>query len=267
VGAITIGPLALSLQRAFGLLGIITFVVGGGIAAKKWPALAGWDGGATLSGLILGRLWYVGTNASVFWADPLSILYVWQGGFSALGAVVGVSAFTLWHFRGRLRRGLPGFGLLLIAFLVWGIPTAVSDVTASGGEPITLPSMSLSALDGTEVDVADYQGIPTVINFWATWCPPCRREMPMLASVARSVEDARFLIVNQGEDRGEVENYLAAENFQIPNILLDPQQRLGAHFGIRGLPTTLFFDSSGELVDYHFGELSKAGLQDYLEKL
>ena len=89
MGVITIGPLALSLERAFGLLGIIAFLVGAGFAERKWRVPAGWDGGAAISGLVIGRLWYVGANASVFVRDPLSVLFVWQGGFSPLGALAG----------------------------------------------------------------------------------------------------------------------------------------------------------------------------------
>lgn len=267
MGAITIGPLALSVERAFGVLGIVAFVAGSGLASKRWPELKGWDGWATLSGLLLGRLWYVGANASVFVADPLSVLFFWQGGFSAVGALVGVVGYTLWYFRSRLRQGVPALGVVLVAFLVWGLPTGVAQLMENQGDPITLPSMTLSSLDGGEVDVANYQGIPTVINFWATWCPPCRREMPMMAAVARRADDVRFLFVNQGESAGAVESYLSAENFQIPNLLLDQQQRLGAFFGIRGLPTTLFFDAQGVLAEYHFGELSEAALREYMEEL
>lgn len=89
----------------------------------------------------------------------------------------------------------------------------------------------------------------------------------MMAEVARSAEGVRFLFVNQGENAGAVESYLTAANFQIPNLLLDQRQRLGAFFGIRGLPTTLFFDASGELTEFHFGELSEAALRQYMEKL
>ena len=155
----------------------------------------------------------------------------------------------------------------MVAFLVWVIPTGITRMVESHREAITLPSMTLPTLDGGEVDVAEYRGTPTVINFWATWCPPCRREMPMMAEVARSAEGVRFLFVNQGENAGAVESYLTAANFQIPNLLLDQRQRLGAFFGIRGLPTTLFFDASGELTEFHFGELSEAALRQYMEKL
>jgi len=267
VGAITIGPLALSLERAFGILAILTFVIASGVASRRREELARWDGGALVSGLVFGRLLYVAFHASTFLARPWSVFYVWQGGFSPLGAVAGVVLFSLWHFRGSWRGLPPALGVLSVAFLVWALPTVVTSVLESRGDPIRIPAMSLPALDGEEVEMADYVGTPMVVNFWATWCPPCRREMPMMARVARETEVVSFVFVNQGEGPGAVQEYLAAESLGLPNVLLDRGQRLGAYFGVRGLPTTAFFDSNGVLTDYHFGELSEAGLAGYLRDL
>ncbi len=267
MGAVTIGPLALSLERAFGILAILTFVIVSGVASRRREELAHWDGGALVSGLVFGRLGYVAFHASTFLARPLSVFYVWQGGFSPLGAVAGVVLFSLWHFR-RSRKGLPSALIVLsVAFLVWAVPTAVTSVLESRGEPVRMPAISLSTLDGEEVEMAHYLGTPTVVNFWATWCPPCRREMPMMARLARETEGTTFVFVNQGEDAQAVDAYLEAESLVLPNVLLDRGQRLGTYFGVRGLPTTAFFDSDGVLTDYHFGELSEAGLVSYLEDL
>jgi thiol-disulfide isomerase/thioredoxin len=267
VGAVTIGPLALSLERAFGILAILTFVVVSGIVAKRRPQLAKWDGGALAAGLVLGRLFYVALHASTFLSRPLTVFYFWQGGFSPLGAVAGVLLFSLWHFRRSPANMVPAIAILGAAVLVWGVPTVVTSLVRNQGEPILMPSFSLSTLDGRQAEMADYLGTPTVINFWATWCPPCRREMPMMANLAQETSGTTFVFVNQGEGTGVIEEYLAEESFVLPNVLLDREQRLGAYFGIRGLPTTVFFDSVGVLVDYHFGELSETRLLDYLERL
>jgi thiol-disulfide isomerase/thioredoxin len=267
VGAVTIGPLALSVERAFGILAIVTFVVVSGIVAKRRPELGKWEGGALAAGLVSGRLFYVALHASTFLSRPLTVFYFWQGGFSPFGAVAGVFLFSLWHFRRSPAKMVPAIAILGVGFLVWGVPTAVTSVARSRGEPILMPSLNLSTLDGGDVEMADYVGTPTVINFWATWCPPCRREMPMMAVTARETDGTSFVFVNQGEGTRVIEEYLAEENIALPNVLLDRQQRLGSHFGVRGLPTTVFFDSQGVLVDYHFGELAEAKLRDYLERL
>ncbi|MFW5843491.1 MAG: prolipoprotein diacylglyceryl transferase family protein [Spirochaetota bacterium] len=267
MGALSIGPFALSLERALGVLAIVTFAVVSGIVAKGRPELEKWEGGALVSGLVLGRLFYVALHASTFLSRPLTVFYFWQGGFSPFGAVAGVLLFSLWRFRRAPANLVPAIAVLGAAFLVWGLPTTVTSVVRSRGEPIMMPSFRLSTLDGGEVEMADYVGTPTVINFWATWCPPCRREMPMLAAAARDTDGTSFVFVNQGEGTRVIEEYLVAESITLPNVLLDREQRLGAYFGIRGLPTTVFFDSQGVLVDYHFGELAEAKLRDYLERL
>lgn len=267
MGAVTIGPLALSLERAFGVLAILAFVVISGVVAKRRPGLAKWDAGALIAGLVVGRLFYVALHASTYLSRPLTLFYFWQGGFSPLGAVGGVFLFSLWHFRRSLPNMVPAMAILGGAFLVWGVPTAVTSLVQSQREPILMPSLSLPTLDGGQVEMADYLGTPTVINFWATWCPPCRREMPMMATLAQEAAGTHFVFVNQGEAPRAIEEYLAEETIDLPNVLLDREQSLGAYFGIRGLPTTVFFDSGGVLVDYHFGEISEARLVGYLEGL
>ena len=112
-------------------------------------------------------------------------------------------------------------------------------------------------------------GQPLVVNLWASWCPPCRREMPVLAAAQQRTSGVRFVFANQGEDAAAVLRYLAASNkeLQLSNVVFDPTAALGRAVGSKALPTTLFYDATGRLVDTHLGELSAASLASKLQPL
>ncbi|HAQ27862.1 MAG TPA: peroxiredoxin, partial [Pseudomonas sp.] len=117
------------------------------------------------------------------------------------------------------------------------------------------------------VALQDFVGKPLVVNLWATWCPPCRREMPVLAEAQRTESDVTFLFVNQGEGERVIADFLDTEGLGLENVLLDTGGRLGQHVGSTALPTTLFYDAEGRQVGSHLGELSRASLARALERL
>jgi thiol-disulfide isomerase/thioredoxin len=110
-------------------------------------------------------------------------------------------------------------------------------------------------------------GKPLVLNLWASWCPPCRREMPVLAKAQAEHSDVTFVFANQGEGADAVKTYLAAQHLSLHNVVLDGTTVLACRTGSAGLPTTLFFNARGELVDRRMGELSPATLAQGLASL
>jgi len=122
-------------------------------------------------------------------------------------------------------------------------------------------------VEGTEVSLASFQGKPTVVNLWATWCPPCVREMPVLQQAQAERSDVHFVLVNQGERATRVRDYLASRQLRLRNVLVDEGNALGAFTGHRALPTTLFYDAQGRLVDTRVGELSAASLAHRLSAI
>ena len=136
-----------------------------------------------------------------------------------------------------------------------------------GERAVRLPPLAVQSLEGPTVSLASFQGKPTVVNLWATWCPPCRREMPVLEQAQVQRPDVNFVFLNQGESPDRVRSFLAAQNLPLRNVLLDVHGRAGIELGHRALPTTLFYDARGRLVDTRVGELSQASLGQRLSML
>ena len=131
-----------------------------------------------------------------------------------------------------------------------------------------LPKVSLTTLAGEPADLAALAaGKPMVINLWARLCSPCRRKMPVLTAAQKRETGVRFVFVNQGENGTTAQHYLTAAQLDLANVLLDPGAGIGREVGSMALPTTLFYDASGRLIDTNLGELSAASLASKLNQL
>ena len=132
---------------------------------------------------------------------------------------------------------------------------------------LELPDLALSPRTAESVRLGDYRGQPLVVNLWATWCPPCRSEMPLLADAAFDARDLTFLFLNQGEDAATIRRYLQEEALQLKHVLRDPDSSASLTLAARAMPTTLFFDADGQLVDAYTGALSPRRLRHHLRLL
>jgi len=146
------------------------------------------------------------------------------------------------------------------------VDVAPAEAVVSTAMPAS--EFELMNLEGEAISLADFIGQPMVINFWATWCPPCRAEMPIFEEYAGIFQDELiFLAVNGGEEEEIVRQYIEAYAFQNVIFLLDPQNEAANLYRIRGLPTTLFIDAQGVLQSTHIGQLDEAILRANLEKV
>ena len=111
------------------------------------------------------------------------------------------------------------------------------------------------------------QGQLRVINLWASWCGPCRQEMPIFADLQRNETDVQFLFINQGESVKDVRSYLQSSKLSLQDIWLDSSSELGPAVGVAGLPAPLFVNASGKIVELQFGVLSGPSLKARLRAL
>lgn len=114
--------------------------------------------------------------------------------------------------------------------------------------PVAAADFALQDSDGVRHTLADYRGKVVVLNFWATWCPPCRAEMP---SMQRGWEAARddgvvFIAVNVGEDADTIFMFLGAYALDFP-VLLDKDAKVVGQYPVTGLPTTYIIDTEGRI--------------------
>jgi thiol-disulfide isomerase/thioredoxin len=132
--------------------------------------------------------------------------------------------------------------------------TAGAPSAEVGGEA---PDFALETLDGDTLALSDLHGTPVVVNFWATWCPPCRAEIPALESAYRDLGgEVVVLGVDVGEGAGVVVDFVGEYGMTYP-VVLDTSQDIARSYRVRAFPTTYFVDSHGIIVDVHTGPLNE----------
>ena len=217
-----------------------------------------------IAAVLVARVAFVAVWFDIYRDAPWSMLDIRDGGFTPWAGVAAALLVAIWRGwrRAALRKPL-ALGLAA-GVLVWGAMFGALRMMDNA----VLPKVALTTLAGDPADLAKVAaGKPMVVNLWATWCPPCRREMPVLAAAQQQETGVRFVFVNQGENGTTVQRYLAAAGLDIANVLLDPSAGLGREVGSMALPTTLFYAANGRLVDTHLGPLSAASLASKLNQL
>ena len=220
---------------------------------------------AAVIGLLAARLAHLASNAGPYLASPGSMLDLRDGGWHPIaGGIVGAAwlAWRGWQMP-QCRRPLAVADLA--GLLVWSAGSLLTGARDSAAMPTTV----LETLEGSRpLDLRTAAaGRPVVVNLWASWCGPCRQEMPTLAAAQQREDKVGILFVNQGESQAAVRAYLSSLGLPLRDVLLDPGSQLGPAVGSRGLPTTLFYDARGTLIDAHFGVLNAPALESRLRAL
>lgn len=271
--SVALGPLALPAAPLLLLLStLLAAWLADRVAARAGsPALAGNRSAgkglvlAVVAGLAVARGAYLAFHLEAYLAEPLSALDLRDGGWNQGAGLAGgllVLAWQTWRhprWRGPLAAGAAA------GLLAWSAGTASLWALAPRG----LPDRVLTDLaTGHAVRLRDVAaGMPVVVNLWATWCGPCRREMPVLAAAQGRHAGVRFVFVNQGESAEAVRRYLQQQGLGLSHVLMDPQSGLGPALGSGGLPTTVFFDRQGQRVEAHMGALNAAALNSRIGAL
>lgn len=262
---LTLGPLAFPSGVIALLAGIIVaFAINGSLRRRGRPTTESALWLSLLVALAVARAVFVWRWWPEYIAQPVNMLNIRDGGFPVLPGVLALvvtTALIAWR-RPSWRETLAwsaGGGLL-----VWGfISLTVHQLEATTRVP--LPDIALKDMDGHSTNLRQWLGKPTVINLWATWCAPCRREMPVLERAQQQMPGVRFVFANQGESASAVRTFLGREKLQLDNIVIDDGMQLSQYYSMRGYPSTLFLDAQGHLRDVHLGELSAATLAQSLD--
>lgn len=127
------------------------------------------------------------------------------------------------------------------------------------------PEFTLKDLQGNDVSLRSFRGQTVLLNFWATWCGPCREEMP---TIQERYNDGGFavLAINFDESQEKVQGYMDELGIDLP-VLLDPGGTIQELYRIRGYPTSFFVDADGVIRFIHIGELKTSDLDYYLMQL
>lgn len=264
---LSVGPFDASLLAV--PLAITIAVMAGLRLARGKPELRGAVFPAVMDvflvAMVAARIAFIVRWWPLYAADPWAMVRIGDGGYLPWAGVLAALGFALW--RGRRKPGLAPvlWGGLASGAAGWALGLGLLVLLRGTAAPV--PDVAVRGLDGEPLQLSSLQGKPLVVNLWATWCPPCLREMPAMAEAQRANPHVTFAFVNQGEGAGDVQAWLRRQRLELAGIYLDPFSDVGREVGSRGLPTTLFYDRHGRLVDTHVGELTRASLASTLREV
>ena len=130
--------------------------------------------------------------------------------------------------------------------------TTVILATANAAADPPAPGFSLPARGGATIDLAQYKGQVVMINFWASWCVPCRQEMPLLDSIYKKYKPLGFtlLSVNVEPEQKDAESFLKQTPVSFP-VVFDAKSKVSSLYNVQGMPTTVFIDRKGNVRMMH----------------
>lgn len=162
-------------------------------------------------------------------------------------------------------------GLLILAAMILYFSRQPADTTAGlypprVGQP--MPDLTLSDLSGKLVRLSDFAGQPVLINAWATWCPPCRAEMPLLNAyyLQHKADGFVILAVNAGETQSQVSQFISQAGFSFP-VLLDADSAALSRLGVFSFPTSILVGRDGMVKKIHVGLITSETMQTEIAPL
>lgn len=169
------------------------------------------------------------------------------------------------------------FILLLAALLLSGCaalapaePT-VNEATSATQADASAPDFTMYTLEGDAVKLSDFEGKPTILNFWASWCGPCKNEMPELEAAYLEYGDRiNFVMVNLTDGTQDTleaaSSYIQSQGYTFP-VYYDTKLAGAAAYGVSSIPLTIFINAKGEMVTYYTGAMSEEILQTGISML
>lgn len=135
----------------------------------------------------------------------------------------------------------------------------------TGGDPA--PAFTLTDLDGNRVSLSQFAERPVVLNFWATWCAPCRAEIPhLIEAYQREGGEVVFLAISVDEPAGTVRRFAEEKGMPFP-VLLDEGGRVASDYQVRAIPMTFFISRDGEIAMRYMGQMTPHRLEQGLSRI
>lgn len=181
--------------------------------------------------------------------------------------IIGMLGWTGWEFYSSNKASETSESDLPNAESVEGLEND-SDIAEGLEKGELAPDFELESIDGEKVKLSDFRGEKVMLNFWATWCPPCRAEMPDMQKLHENKEVTILAVDLLGQESGidPVEEFL--EDYGITfNVLLDDDLTVAETYGIQPIPTTYMIDTEGVIQNMAFGALNYDLMVQELDKL
>lgn len=176
-------------------------------------------------------------------------------------AALAVIFFAIWALRGEPPFPMPWSGGSGQSqdFFTLGPTGNVRGRGPGLGKPA--PDFALQSAEGEIVQLSDFRGRTVVLNFWATWCAPCRKEFPELVKLSKERSDVVVIGVNLQESAKQAADFAEEFGAEFP-IVIDADGTVADSYRLLGLPSTYFIDATGVLREQHFGQLSASILNE-----
>lgn len=185
--------------------------------------------------------------------------------FVLAALAVGLGLVTYWSSAAHAGGGAtcPAFALLAAA------APGTQGVSDQTGPRKIAPDWRLTDLDGKAVKLSDFKGKVVILNFWATWCPPCRKEIPTFVALQKQYGDKGLVIVGMSLDEkgpGVVKPFVAKMGINYPVVMGD-QKTAAEYGGVEVVPTTFVIDRKGKIAAEHEGDAERATLESEIKPL
>ena len=168
------------------------------------------------------------------------------------------------------------FIVILLLGTAWTLISADKEGVSTAGkipapqEGFLAPDFALKTLNGEEIRLSDLRGKVVLLNFWATWCPPCRGEMPAFQEAYTDYQEKDFIILavnaTRQDNPEDVANFIAKYGLEFP-VVLDPAGEVNQLYLVQSLPTSFFIDQEGLVQEMVVGGIAEAMVRSRVEKL
>ncbi|SPL70972.1 TlpA family protein disulfide reductase [Acinetobacter stercoris] len=233
------------------------------ITVSQWSQLQDSVWTAILLGLLCSRIIFIFLHFDQYSGQLVDILKIQDKGFEPVsGICIGIIFFIYKNW--KINRKII---LILLSLVLVFCSISLISLNKIQQKYQIFPDLLLVDLNHQQQELAQFKGRPLVINLWASWCPPCRREMPVLSQMQQQNPSIHVVLVNQGEDATTIQQYLMKNNLKFKHIYLDRNGELAQRTQMFGLPSTLFFNAKGQLVTTHMGEITSAVLAQKIKMI